>query len=164
MRTWFLIAMSITTLGEEVLAQVGGVPPDGPYSTTIPGAVGGFDLLLKKYGTRDYRPLLADAIEVASHGDAVSAWGAGNFRRSHDMLARWDSSAKVFLPGGKDPGIGHWLVQPDLARSISMIAEQGAGAFYRGDIARRLRATTSASEVLSGLPTSNSSRLKKHSR
>src|SRR5882672_10298674 len=105
-------------------SKVGSVPPDGPYSTTIPGAVGGFDLLLKKYGTKDYRPLLADAIEAASEGYAVSAWGAGNFRRSHDLLAHWDSSARVFLPGGKDPGIGHWLVQPDLARSISMIAEQ----------------------------------------
>src|SRR5262245_38536148 len=117
-------------------SKVGGVPPDGPYSTTIPGAISGFDLLLKKYGTKDYRPLVADAIEVASHGYAVSAWGAGNFRRSHELLARCDSSAKVFLPGGKDPGIGHWLVQPDLARTISTIAEHGAGAFYRGDIAK----------------------------
>src|SRR5437868_15514464 len=26
-------------------SKAGGVPPDGPYSTTIPGAAGGFDLL-----------------------------------------------------------------------------------------------------------------------
>jgi gamma-glutamyltranspeptidase/glutathione hydrolase len=73
-----------------------------------------FDLLLKKYGTKDYRSLLADAIEVASQGYAVSAWGAGNFRRSRDMLARWPSSAKLFLPGGKPPVVGDWLVQADL--------------------------------------------------
>jgi len=117
-------------------ANVGSVPPDGPYSTTVPGAVGGFDLLLKNYGTKDYRFLLADATEVASQGYAVSAWGAGNFSRSRDMLSRWASSAKIFLPGGKPPGIGDWLVQPDLARSLSMIAEHGADAFYRGEIAR----------------------------
>src|SRR5437762_8234300 len=46
-------------------SKIGSVPPDGPYSTSIPGAVGGFDLLLKKYGTRDYRSLLADATEAA---------------------------------------------------------------------------------------------------
>jgi len=119
-------------------SKVGKVPPDGPYSTTIPGAVGGFDLLLKKYGTKEYGPLLADAIEVAAQGYAVSAWGAGNFQRSREMLARWDSSAKVFLPGLKAPGIGGWLVQPDLARSISAIASQGADAFYRGDIAKTI--------------------------
>jgi gamma-glutamyltranspeptidase len=116
--------------------KVGSVPPDGPYSTTVPGSVGGFDLLLKKYGSKDYSALLADAIETAAHGYAVSAWGAGNFRRSRDMLARWDSSAKVFLPGGKPPGMGDWLVQSDLARAIATISEQGADAFYRGDIAR----------------------------
>ena len=120
----------------EVYQAKGGVPPDGPFSTTVPGAVGGFDLLHKKHGTQDYRTLLADAIETASRGYAVSAWGAGNFRRSRDMLARWPGSAAVFLPGGKPPVIGDWLVQPDLARTISAIAEDGAGAFYRGDIAR----------------------------
>ena len=74
-------------------AKVGSVPPDGPYSTSVPGAVGGFDLLHKKYGTKDYRTLTADAIETASQGYAVSAWGAGNLRRSQNMLARWESSA-----------------------------------------------------------------------
>jgi gamma-glutamyltranspeptidase/glutathione hydrolase len=116
--------------------KVGSVPPDGPHSTAVPGAVGGFDLLHKKYGTKEYRDLLADAIDVARNGYAVSAWGAGNFRRSFAMLSRWDSSKAVFLPDGRPPAIGDWLVQPDLAKSISMIAEQGAGAFYRGDIAK----------------------------
>ncbi len=117
-------------------SKVGSVPPDGPYSTAVPGAVGGFDLLHKKYGTKDYRVLLADAIEAAKNGYAVSAWGAGNFRRSLGMLSRWKSSAAVFLPDGNPPAIGDWLVQRDLAGSISMIAEKGAAAFYKGDIAK----------------------------
>lgn len=117
-------------------SKVGSVPPDGPYSTAVPGAVGGFDLLHKKYGTKEYRTLLADAIDAAKNGYAVSAWGAGNFRRSRAMLSRWESSAKAFLPGGQPPAIGDWFVQPDLARTISTIAEQGADAFYRGDIAK----------------------------
>jgi len=117
-------------------SKVGGVPADGPFSTTIPGSVGGFDLLLRKYGTKDYRSLLADAIQAASQGYAVSAWGSGNFTRSHALLSRFDSSAKVFLPGGRAPAIGDWLVQSDLARSISLIRDHGADAFYRGEIAR----------------------------
>src|SRR5215471_9199482 len=102
-------------------AKVGSVPPDGPYSTSVPGAVGGFDLLLEKYGTRKYPELLADAIETAAKGYAVSAWGAGNFRRSRDLLGRYESSAKVFLPEGKPLDPGSWLIQSDLARSISAI-------------------------------------------
>jgi len=116
--------------------KIGSVPPDGPYSTSVPGAVGGFDLLWQKYGTKKYPALLADAIETAANGYAVSAWGAGNFRRSRDLLARWESSAHIFLPGGKPLEAGSWLVQSDLARSISAIAAHGAGAFYRGEIAR----------------------------
>jgi gamma-glutamyltranspeptidase/glutathione hydrolase len=118
------------------LEKVGGVPPAGPFSTSVPGAVGGFDLLLKKYGTRDYPTLVADAIEAASQGYAVSAWGAGNFRRSFEMLRRWESSSSVFLPGGKPPAIGDWLVQRDLASTLRQIADRGADVFYRGDIAR----------------------------
>ena len=59
--------------------KVGGVPADGPYSTAVPGAVGGFDLLLRKYGTKPYPVLLADAIEAAAHGYAVSPWAPATF-------------------------------------------------------------------------------------
>jgi gamma-glutamyltranspeptidase/glutathione hydrolase len=128
--------------------KVGSVPPDGPYSTTIPGAVGGFDLLLKNYGTKDYRALMADALQVALNGYAVSAWGAGNFARSQEMLRRWPSSVAAFFSGGKPPTVGDWLVQPDLARTLSKIVEQGAGAFYRGDIAK---ATAAYHERTGGL-------------
>jgi gamma-glutamyltranspeptidase/glutathione hydrolase len=98
--------------------------------------VGGFDLLHRKFGTKSYSTLLADAIAAARGGYAVSAWGAGNFKRSREMLTKWESSARVFFPGGQPPGIGDWLVQPDLARTIATIAEQGADGFYRGEIAR----------------------------
>ena len=121
---------------EYYAAKVGSIPPDGPYSTMVPGAVGGFDLLHKKFGTKSYPTLLADAISTARDGYAVSAWGAGNFRRSREMLTKWKSSTKVFFPAGRPLEIGDWLVQPDLAATITIIAENGADAFYRGGIAR----------------------------
>jgi len=40
--------------------------------------------------------------------------GRRKLHRSRAMLSRWDSSAKVFLPGGRPPAIGDWLVQSDL--------------------------------------------------
>lgn len=121
---------------EYYASKVGSIPPDGPHSVSVPGAVGGFDLLHRKFGSKGYAALLADAIEVARDGYAVSAWGAGNFRRSSAMLSKWESSKRVFFAGGAPPGVGSWLVQPDLARTLTTIAEKGAEAFYRGDIAR----------------------------
>src|SRR5438105_2035502 len=41
--------------------KLGGIPLNGPYSSNVPGAVSGFDLALKKYGTRSYSALLEDA-------------------------------------------------------------------------------------------------------
>ncbi len=116
--------------------HVGTVPPDGPFSTAVPGSVGGFDVLLKKYGTKKYPELVRDAIDAAAKGYGVTPWGAGNYRRSRDLLARFPSSASIFLPNGKAPVVGDWLVQRDLARTIEAIAQQGASAFYKGDIAK----------------------------
>lgn len=118
--------------------HVGTIPADGPFSTSVPGAVGGFDALHAKFGTKRYPELLADAIETAREGYAVTAWGAGNFKRSQAMLAKWPSSAKVFLPGGQPPAIGYWLEQKDLANTIERIAQKGADDFYRGDTARAI--------------------------
>src|SRR5438105_4302887 len=125
MRNWFLIAMSIIILGEEVQAQSGAGAP-----TWRPIVMGKNGMVAAEH------PLLADAVETAAHGYAVSAWGAGNFGRSRELLARWESSAKIFLPGGKAREPGDWLIQSDLAKSISAIAERGADEFYRGEIAR----------------------------
>ncbi len=124
----------------EFYQKLGLVPLDGPYSTSVPGAVGGFDLLLKKFGTRPYPLLLADAIATAENGYPLSAWGSGNFRKSADLLRKWESSSRVFLPGGQPLPIGQILRQPDLAKSITQISRQGADAFYRGQIARQTAA------------------------
>ncbi len=90
-------------------AKAGGVPADGPLSTTIPGSVGGFDLLLKKYGTKDYRSLLADAIEAASQGYAVSAWGAGNFTRSRARCRAGTARRRCFCrAAGRRRSVTGW--------------------------------------------------------
>ena len=61
----------------EFYRKLGKIPDAGPYSTDVPGAVGGFDLVLKKYGTMDYAELLKPAIEAAGKGHPLSFWAAG---------------------------------------------------------------------------------------
>ena len=50
----------------------------------------------------------------------------------------YPASAAVFLPGGEPPAPGDILRQPDLARSISLIARDGPDVFYRGAIAKEI--------------------------
>ena len=55
-------------------------------------------------------------------------------------LARWPDSARTYLPGGKPPAIGQVFSNPDLAWSYRQIADDGAEAFYEGEIAEELGA------------------------
>jgi gamma-glutamyltranspeptidase/glutathione hydrolase len=48
----------------ETYRELGGIPAEGPFSSTVPGAVAGFDLALKTWGTKGYPELLAPAIEA----------------------------------------------------------------------------------------------------
>ncbi len=55
-----------------------------------------------------------------------------------ELLAQTPTSANVFLPGGVVPKAGSLLVQSDLARSLGLIARNGAAAFYEGEIAQQI--------------------------
>jgi len=116
--------------------QEGRIPADGILSNTVPGAVGGFDLALKKYGTRKYPELLTDAIAAAREGHPLTHWAAGNHNASITKLSPYPSSVKALLKNGGRFEVGDLLVQPDLARSLEMISREGADTFYRGKLAR----------------------------
>src|SRR6266704_3851690 len=51
---------------------------------------------------------------------------------------------RVFLPAGKVPEIGARFTNPDLAKALRLVAEQGRDAFYKGPIAQAIISTSSA--------------------
>lgn len=114
----------------------GGIPSSGMLASTVPGALAGFDLALRKYGTRKYPELLADAIEAARNGHPLSHWCAANHEAAMKKISPYPSSVKAFLKAGGPFAPGDLFIQPDLARSLETIAQEGADAFYRGRLAR----------------------------
>src|SRR5262249_43734332 len=84
----------------------GGIPSSGMLANTVPGAVGGFDLALRKYGTRKYPELLAEAINSARTGHPLTHWSAGNHNASISKLKPYPSSVKALLnnAGPFEPG------------------------------------------------------------
>ena len=120
----------------ETYRKLGKIPVDGPYAASIPGAVAGFDLDWKKYGSLDYATLLKPAIEAASKGHPLTEWAASNYEEAFALLSRYPSSMRALLPGGKPPHFGELFVQSDLGRSLEAIARGGADTFYRGPLAR----------------------------
>src|SRR6267142_5575528 len=67
----------------------GGIPDEGPLSISVPGAVGGAALALRKYGTRPLADVLAPAIEIADQGFPVTESLARGLAGSRDKLEKW---------------------------------------------------------------------------
>ena len=114
----------------------GGIPLDGPLSVSVPGAVGGAELTVQKYGTSRLAEVLAPAIELAGHGFPVTEHLANSLRGSRKVLAKFPSSTKIWFRDGKPLEMGDRVIQKDLAATLRAIAQQGSAAFYRGDIAK----------------------------
>lgn len=113
----------------------------GIRAAGVPGTVAGLALAHRKYGRLPWKRLLAPAIRLAAEGMVLTRDEAFALDWGKQRLARSKAGAKVFLHGdGSALRAGERLVQPDLAWSLRQIAEHGADAFYRGEIADRLDA------------------------
>ena len=110
-------------------------------SSAIPASVAGFDHILREYGTMSWREVAQPAIELARDGMVVWEDLAVNLARSKPRLsANPASRAKFYKPDGSNYEVGDQYRQPDLAWTLEQIAEGGADAFYKGEIARRIAA------------------------
>jgi gamma-glutamyltranspeptidase / glutathione hydrolase len=114
------------------------IPTNGPLSFSVPGCVDGWEQLRARFGSRAMKELLAPAIDYASNGFPVSEIIAGDWKGAAPALAKIPSSAKCYLPDGRAPGVGDVFKNAGLARSLTLIAEEGPSAFYRGRIAEEI--------------------------
>ncbi len=103
----------------------------------VPGSVAGMHAAWERHGTLPWADLLTPAIRLA-RGFEIAGQHARSIAYYEARLSRFPASAAVFLPGGSAPQVGDTLRQPDLARSLSAIAEDGPAAFYTGWIADSL--------------------------
>ncbi len=123
---------------------VPGASTDGYLAVGVPGSTAGFELAREKYGRKTRAELLAPAIKLAKGGFTLEAGDIASFAEGNEMLAKDEAAAKIFLKDGKPLELGTTLVQPDLAASLTAISERGADAFYKGEIADRIVAASTA--------------------
>jgi gamma-glutamyltranspeptidase/glutathione hydrolase len=133
-------------LNREIFAKKGmsQIPDTGPLSWSVPGCVAGWEDLQKRFGVLKMVEVLQPAIEYAEGGFPVSELISRDWKGSAGSLRRWPDSAKTFLMEGRAPVEGEIFRNPRLAASYRAIAEGGAEAFYRGDIARQIVAFSQA--------------------
>lgn len=102
----------------------------------VPGTVAGFWQAHEAWGRLPWSRLVQPALELARDGFVVDDYLAGSFERVAPIFREHPGSAAAFLkPDGSTWKQGETFVQPDLARSLQTIADGGARAFYRGEIA-----------------------------
>jgi gamma-glutamyltranspeptidase/glutathione hydrolase len=110
----------------------------GAMSVTVPGALAGWDLLLRTHGTRTLRQALQPAIRYARDGFPLTPIIAAQWANETEFLMRDSAAAATYLPGGRAPKAGEWFTNRDLARTLQAIADSGVGVFYGGSLGRRL--------------------------
>jgi gamma-glutamyltranspeptidase / glutathione hydrolase len=106
----------------------------------VPGTVAGLALALDKYGSGKFTlgDLIAPAVALARDGIAIDEDLADSLPLAAPRLARFPSSAKIFLRADGAPlAPGDRLVQTDLARSLETIAREGPRGFYRDGLAQK---------------------------
>ncbi|MGH6994459.1 MAG: gamma-glutamyltransferase, partial [Stellaceae bacterium] len=110
---------------------------DSGLAVGVPGTVAGLALAERKYGSGKFTlaELIQPAIDLARNGFPVEDALADELTRDTARLARWPSSATIFLNGGLPPHEGDPLLQFDLADTLQAIADGGPRAFYSGRIA-----------------------------
>ncbi len=120
---------------------------DSALAIGVPGTVAGLALAEAKYGSGRFTlgELIAPAIALARDGFPVTRETVDVPANEPSRLARWPSSAKIFLKAdGTVPAPGDRLVQSDLAATLQAIAQGGARVFYDGPIAAKIAAAVQA--------------------
>lgn len=132
------------------------IPIRSPHAVSVPGAVAGWEDLLKRHGTMGFAEVLADAIHYADEGYPVHPVFGSGWRRSEAILSA-SASYGEYLPNGRAPEDGEVVRLRDLAKTFRAIVEGGAEAFYSGAIADAIVSTL---ESLGGVMTGDD--LKRH--
>ncbi len=111
---------------------------DGPLAAAIPGEPAALAHLALHYGRLPLARSLAPAIRLAREGFPADARYRQLAKFRLKVLRTSPAAAAVFLRDNAVPEPGAMIKQPDLAATLSALAELGADGFYKGALAKKL--------------------------
>jgi gamma-glutamyltranspeptidase/glutathione hydrolase len=121
------------------------IPLIGPLPVTVPGIIDTWFALHEKFGKLPISEDLAPAIYYATHGFPVAEVAAeywkGNwqaFEKHKGLIKDFANAEKVYLIDGHTPRQGEIFRNPDFAHTLTLVAQGGRDAFYKGPIAHTM--------------------------
>ncbi|MEX0325715.1 MAG: gamma-glutamyltransferase family protein [Puniceicoccaceae bacterium] len=110
----------------------------GGLGVGVPGQVAAMELAHSIWGKMDWQELLKPAADLAEKGFLVVPGMPVFFERRIERLRSGDEIRRLYLPDDAVPEAGARLANPDLARTIRLIAERGRAGFYEGAVAQAI--------------------------
>ena len=117
---------------------------NGPWSAGIPGLPAMLVHVAEKYGRLPLKQSLQPAIRIARDGFPVYARMERGYAAKRAVMDRYPGTRALFSPGGKPIREGDLFRQPDLAKTLQLLADKGFEGFYRGSVAKKLVAGVNA--------------------
>lgn len=143
------------TGGIDVMLSYGGGAPTtvGHGAVATPGAVAGYDLAARTFGHLPWAEVLGPAIRVSREGFAMPAASYQYVSGAYQEILGWNPPAlrPLLNARGGIKEVGEVVRIEGLADSLTAIAEEGARAFYEGEIARAIAADVEGNGGLMGL-------------
>jgi gamma-glutamyltranspeptidase/glutathione hydrolase len=101
----------------------------------VPGTVAGLHLAWKEHGKLPWKRLVAPAIGLAQDGFVVTDQLSRSLKGVLPEMQPYPASVAQFSKRGVAYEMGETLKQPELARTLQRIADQGPAGFYAGETA-----------------------------
>ncbi|HZS17352.1 MAG TPA: gamma-glutamyltransferase [Candidatus Udaeobacter sp.] len=117
------------------------IPPRGMLPISVPGTVDAWAELHRKFGKLKLSDDLAAAIRYAEEGFPVTELIAFYWHFGPELYREFPGGflQTYTLDGkGRTPAKGDIFKNPDLAKTLRVIAEKGRDAFYTGEIADKI--------------------------
>ena len=124
----------------ERFAGYADMPTKGWDAVTVPGAVSAWVALSRRFGKLPFGDLFEPAIRYAQEGFHVGHKTAAIWAHAGETFRAFPAFQRHFLPGGRAPGVGDVFRNPDIAATLTEIADSEGESFYRGALAARIEA------------------------
>lgn len=111
------------------------IPTTGVHSVTVPGSIDLWATLLRDHGKFGFDTLFQPAIKAAEEGYVVAPRIAFDWTNGFDKLKAGTNAPRYLLPDGKPPVAGDVMKQPELGKTLRIIAAKGRDGFYLGEVA-----------------------------